>query len=68
MILPATTRILSVLPLCHDYKCLVFIQTLRPCHGVGTIVIGQLPRAFDGLFVLFRQPTSAALEEKYNEK
>ncbi|KAL8826944.1 MAG: hypothetical protein Q9170_007211, partial [Blastenia crenularia] len=57
IILPAMSRIFFGLPLSHDPIFLASFKSYVLAMGVGTIVIGQLPRFFKGLLVpLFNVP------------
>lgn len=57
IILPAMSRVFFGLPLGRDTKFLKSFQRYVLAMGVGTIVIGQLPRIFKGLLVpLFNVP------------
>ncbi|KAL8728149.1 MAG: hypothetical protein Q9166_005599 [cf. Caloplaca sp. 2 TL-2023] len=57
IILPAMSRVFFGLPLSHDPKFLTSFRRYVLAMGVGTIVIGQLPRYFKGLLVpLFNVP------------
>lgn len=57
IILPAMSRIFFGLPLGRDPKFLASFKRYVLAMGIGTIVIGQLPRMFKGLLVpLFNVP------------
>ena len=57
IILPAMSRVFFGLPLGRDPKFLVSFQRYVLAMGVGTLVIGQLPRAFKGMLVpIFNLP------------
>lgn len=57
IILPAMSRVFFGLPLGRDSKFLKSFKHYVLAMGVGTIVIGQLPRIFKGLLVpLFNVP------------
>lgn len=57
IILPAMSRVFFGLPLGHDLTFLTSFRRYVLAMGVGTIVIGQLPRVFKGLAVpIFNVP------------
>lgn len=57
IILPTMSRVFFGLPLGRDPKFLVSFKRYVLAMGIGTIVIGQLPRMFKGLLVpLFNVP------------
>ncbi|KAI4247128.1 MAG: hypothetical protein L6R42_009709 [Xanthoria sp. 1 TBL-2021] len=57
IILPAMSRVFFGLPLGRDPKLLLSFRRYVLAMGVGTLVIGQLPRAFKGMLVpIFNLP------------